>query len=422
MNNVRLDSTSLCHHLFGGEAETIFDNLKNFKNPKEKREFVDECLKISRVVHLYLLRQSNALPLLDAKSLNDQCHLFSLRSIQITKLYDQLTESQKLERNEINRFFQLVCFLSFPLIMDMNVYVKTFEETMDKMGLKAPLPKRRFIAYLRDEGKCREVAAQKALNRVFESYIKTTLALPQYEDNPVMREINNIAHQNLQMKPNERAQTGTLYTLPKLAGVVFLEDALRQEKIGVVFKVKIVTKDGVAGPIVQATQELQDDDRVLVFEAFAAEDISISKCKQEAKGCPTYFHRSPDIKQRHPLTEKCFYCKKNQTLDLQPYRDRLKTVMQSPKELLYALGADFTVQVQNEAAAPLLEKTREFPLLIDIFQKGVKHAQQNGLNMLRPTTFSPVHVYPDVASHALNEKEFQLDLPPEEFLKSRGIE
>lgn len=412
-------SISNCEYLFGKNAVEVFYN-NNGKGAAEKTAFIDECLDLMMRINEYILTHKNGFVLIDPKASNNQCHLYALRAAQIQAAYSAKTEEERFAQTEENRFLHLSLFLSYSLAGDADHLIEVVKKTIHAMGVKKPRQYQRFEAFLRDKDKLLEKAARKALNRVFEQHLKEVLAQPS-EENPRLRaELLQLAQENLQITSGSKARASTLYTYPKFAGVVHLVDVIAKEKIPFVIKVKVITKDGVAEtPITAFRGEIQDDTPVLVFEGIATDgSFPFAYCRKEAKKCPSYFFRNNKAEDLHADGKNCFFCKKT-TVDIEPYRQRLQQVMESSREMFYALGADFIMQNQK-VFQPLFAMPEKYPLLSEMFTEAISKIEELGLGMLNPKTFTVCHVRMDTGVHALSD-QLVIERSPQVFLKERGL-
>jgi hypothetical protein len=380
---------STCQYLFGNEAEQIF---KKFRLPHgvNRNELVDQLLELSMKVH-NLLFEIGDFHYLDPMAFHDQCHLYALRAAQIGA-----KKSDKTERSEENKFLHLTLFLS-KHFSDLKKRVNIYVAAATVLKLKFPHSENKFRAFLQDEGGCLERASRRALNGLFESYLKGTLAsLKSFA--PLYQELALMADENLQLETSRKGLL--MYTFPKLAGVAYFVDTLARENIPFVVKVKVLTKEGAAGTLVKASHPAKGETPVIVFEGIASDgSYSIPEVRERATNCPTFFFRRGSV---HEDEKNCFYCKWT-TIDLTPYRERLERVMANPQEMFYALGADFILQ-QQKTFKPFFENQGKYPLLSKIFKEAVAKIEKLGLEMDRPTTFSVCHVYTTEAEVALSER------------------
>ncbi len=414
---------SNCQYLFGQEAEAIFSNIKDMS--VEEKIYIDQCLDLMMRVNVYILKHKDGFCLIDPRAYNDQCHLYALRAAQIKASYHNKSKKERLARTQENRFLHLSIFLSFILAFDTNLMHKTVLTAMQK--IKAEIPKfketldaLKFETFLIDKGNYREKASRASLNVVFEEHIKLALEQTCEENKLLYSELSKLAKENLLLPPNygnKKDKKKLLYTLPKLAGIAYLVDVIRREQIPFVIKVKVITQDGAAGIIVAASGNIEKNQPAIVFEGFATVGKSIKDCKNDAKNCPTYFYRN--IKALHKEDKACFYCKKTSEVDLKSYLQNVKSAIDTPDDMLYALGADFMLNCQPSFVQHFENKV-DYPLLSELFEKAIPKIKELGLDMNNPETFSVCHVHMDIGSHALSE-ELLLDQTHEVFLKTRGL-
>ena len=419
MLNLKAVGDTTCKYLFGQEAEKIFGNVK-IPNISDKRKYIDGYLETLMKINVYLLTEKDTFYLIDPMALNNQCHLYSLRAAQIRKKYPGKTEKEKMERNEENRFLHLSFFITFSILPDTGLLMDVVKKALREMKEKPPVPVVHFKTFLRDDGRCREKASRIALNQVFERYMKEILSKLKVEK-PLYAELSDIAHEKLQIISNRGYDLADTYqyTYPKIAGIAYFIDAIAQEHIPFVLKVKVLTKDGYGGTIVQASGKIHEKDPVLVFEAYATDgSYSLPTCESESKRCPSAFRRHSDKNKRHLEDETCFFCQKV-SIDLQPFHQRLQMAMKNPEEMLYALGADFILNIQKDFKV-LFENNAKYPLLSKIFHDSIPKIKELGLDMNNPETFSVCHVHPEDSKEALSEN-FQLEVRQEVFLRRRGI-
>lgn len=416
-NSIHSINPTICHYLFGKEAEQVFESSPH-AYLRTNKNFVEECLHCCIRVHLFFLSQKQGFFLIDPAAHNNQCHLYALKAARIQVLYSHKTEEEKLAQTEENRFIHLALFLSY-FFKEPNAYLKIIEETLKQTGQKAPTPKKHFQAFLRDEGSCRERASRLALNELFRKDLLKSLS---NHPSPLYSELHTMALEDLEI--SQDAGFGVhhkekIYTYPKIVGVAYLIDVIAKENIAMVLKVKILTAKGAGGVILQTNREIQPHEPTLVFEAVATEDsYSLTQFKKEARNCPTYTYRHPEKNKLHDEKKPCFFCTKH-PVDLVPFQERIKTAMQSPEKMLYALGADFVVTAQ-QSFQPLFANYQKYPLLSALFEEALSDRQKLGLVNPDPQAFSMFHVHTEIGSEALSEK-MALDRSSEMLLKERGI-
>jgi len=193
-------------------------------------------------------------------------------------------------------------------------------------------------------------------------------------------------------------------------------------------KVKVLTENGSGGVLVHPSRNIQDDEPVIVLEAFATDGspfipesnipFTVPNCREYAKRCPTYFHTYTQAKFKHAEKEPCFYCKEID-INLQLYKKRIVKAIESPEKLFYALGVDFILKQQPQFLH-IFENKEKYPLLSDLFQNSKPFIEEFGLDMNHPSAFSICHVYSDEGKSG-KSKNFQLDMTREVFLKNLGL-
>lgn len=397
-----------CHFLFGGEAD-IFENIK-MKPIETKRAFIDESLKVLMKVNLAFFKQGNTLPFYSCRAFNEGCHLYSRQIIQLkNKPEETLTEEEQ-------RFLHLTFFLSFILLADMKLFIKTIKNAMEVLQLQAPLPHKQFDLFLLDEGKRRETASRIALNKIyFEPYMKRVF-VQSAEENVLYSELNLLASSENLMKESHNFRSVKLYTYPTFPALVFIVDRIFKENIPFVIKVKILTKEGVAGTIVKVFGEARNQDPVLVLEGIGTDAYTIPFCREKAQGCPRYYRRYPEVRKRHPESKTCFLChpapEEVKGALLAPFYERFKIATESISTLFYAFGVDATEKHQR----PFFENQDKYPMLTQIFRETEPKVDKLGLGMERPIAFSLCHAHVNTFEKASQEMLF-MDTPPEEFLQ-----
>ncbi len=402
---------SKCHFLFGKEAQEIFANT----------EFVEQSLDLSMRIHEYLLTHRDGFFLADPRAFNNQCHLYSLIMAQIKKFYHLKTEEEKRAATDENRLLHLALFLNYSLCSYTKLLVKVALTAIRQMGIQPfnqQFTKKRFVQFLRDDGRSREIAARRAFNRVFERYMKDVL-LRRRDESPLAKDLYELSQEDLRIQGVSLGfKFEKLYTYPKLAGVAYMVDVLAQEHIPFVIKVKVFNSSGHGGVIRYASGEADPQEPVLVFEGFATDGSrSIQDCMEMAKACPHYLFRKSRIK-RHSSTESCSYCKFT-PMDLEPYRERLKLATADAKVMFYALGADFILHCQ-EPFKKFFKDSHNYPQLKELFDAACPKIKELGLEMHHPKAFSICHVHMDSARHAVSN-DFSLDFSPKALLKKRQL-
>ena len=239
---------SYCHFLFGQEADQVFQ-LSYLPERLDKRQFFERCLELAIRVNVYLFTHRDAILLLDPRAYNKQCQLYALRVCQIHRRYSQKTEEEKMAFTEENRFLHLAFFLNYQF-RESQTYVQTVLSTMQMMGLD-PFHKefilKRFKIFLKDGDLNREKASRLAFNQIFEKQTKESLHQLR-DQGPLQKELSLLADEDLQIDGTSLGvRIERLYTYPKLAGLAYLIDAMVQERLHFVIKVKVVNKNGYGG-------------------------------------------------------------------------------------------------------------------------------------------------------------------------------
>lgn len=294
MNKIS-DSESYCQYLFGQEADQIF-KLGHLSKAQEvnKRQFVERCLELAIRVNIYLFTHKNGILLLDPRAFNKQCQLYALRACQIHRTYQQKTDEEKLAKTEENRFLHLAFFLNYEFRENEN-YVQTVLSTLRTMNMN-PFNQQfslsRFKRFLRDDDRSRENASRISFNKIFENDTKETLQQFQ-ETDPLKQELFLLSNENLQIEGTSLGvKSKKLYTYPKLAGLAYMIDAMAQEGLHFVLKVKVVNKNGYGGVICHSSRPINENDPVIIFSGFATDgSCSVLESMEEAKKCPSYLYR-----------------------------------------------------------------------------------------------------------------------------------
>ncbi|MBS0629269.1 MAG: hypothetical protein JSS30_03485 [Verrucomicrobia bacterium] len=366
---------STCQYLFNKSAKELF--------PDEDEVFIEESLQavITKVDELLVSRRES-LFLFDPAAFNDQCHLYALFAAQGTD----------------RKYLYLSFFLSKAFMLDATLMEKV-------VGAKDKKLKR----LLKDPEGIRARAARVAMNRLFEEHLKATLPAG---------ELAELANEDLQHMSSDKK--GLLYTFPKFAGVHYFNDAVAQDKIPILFKVKVVTQEG-NGYFSFSEHDLKALDPkapVIVFELIATgEGISFVKCRDIALRCFFHSRRNVMSKDRHKADEVCLFCSEKR-VDVSGFRDKFLPILARKEEMLLALGADFVLQKQKQFLA-YFEKGK-YPKLAALFDQHYSNIQKLFLSMTDPFNLSVAHVYTDCVSEAVKENMI-LDAPYSEHLQKRGL-
>jgi hypothetical protein len=366
-------SKSICFYLFGKEANELF--------PKEDEAFVNESFaKVMHAVDDLVASKRESLILFDPTAFNNQCHLYALLAAQ----------------GKEKKFFYLSFFLCYGFLADATL----MEKVVKAEG-------KEFKRFLRDTEGVRANAARSALNCLFEEQMKET------SDS----ELCALANEDLQLTYKGKEQ---LYTFPKFAGVVYLIDAVAKDKIPLVFKVKVVTKEGT-GSFSFSKHDIQKLDPAapaIVFEMMATgEELSYLECHDIAVKCFNHSRRNIRSKDRHPSKADCLFCSPKR-VDVAPFKERFIPILEETEEMLLALGADFTIQKQ-ESFLPFF-KMEKYPRLMALFQRAVPKIQDCFLSRNKSMNLTVSHVYADCAKYAAGE-ELIIDSFYDKHLQTRGL-
>lgn len=402
-----------CHYLFGSNANEIFEYLPLPKG-LDKTAFVERCLDLSMKVHVFLFTHREGILLLDPRAYNKQCQLYALKVCQIQRSYAQKTEEEKLALTEENRFLHLAFFIHY-LFREKKTYINTVLSTLRRMDCH-PFCKnftlKSFKRFLRDEDRSREKASRLSFNQIFEREIKRSLQL---SHSPLQSELSRLSEENLYLGGTSLGvQIEKLYTYPKLAGLVYLVDAMAQERLHFVLKVKVVNQIGYGGMIRYASGSIGENDPVIIFSGFATDgSCSVIERMHEAKKCPSYLYRNIFAKTRHPGSQRCFYCTPTK-IDLHSQQERLNRIMSSPNALLFALGAEFMEQEQK-SLLPFFTDRQKYPQLSQLFDESLAKIKKLELETEHIRSLAIYHTYSEIGKRALSD-EFALDFNPDQFL------
>jgi len=400
-----MSSTAItpCQYLFAQSSEELF--------PAKDAQFINGSLvTMMKIVDNLVRKNPEALFLFDPTAFNNQCHLYSLF---VAQAVNQMKTTSSREVPD-GRFLYLSFFLSYAFLTDPKLLERLACRTLTVMG--DPAPTKEFRLFLKDPGSIRMHASRRALNLLFAKHMQRVCASI---ETPLGRELAEVANADLQLP--SCGGKGTLYTFPKMAGVVYLIDTIFRERIALLFKVKVLTKEGVGSFIYskENLSELEPTTPVVVFEMVATgESLSYGECRDIAKRCPSHSQRNVSSKNRHDPTEACLFCSP-QELDATPYRERFEPVLSERDEMLLALGADFVLQEQ-ESFLPFFSNGEKFPRLTELFESSVPNIKRCFLSMAKPMNMSVSHVYTDCARFALKNK-LVIDAAYERHLEERAL-
>lgn len=410
-----------CQYLFRQDAQTLF--------PEQEAGFINESLlTLMKIIDHLVKANPEALFLFDPTAFNNQCHLYALfvaQAINQSKIQSVVSSlmpiSQVIEPAPEGytefvdrRFLYLSFFLSYAFLTDPKLLDNLACKTLAVM--KLPAPSKEFRLFLKDPRSNRARASRSALNLLFAEHMKRIFAS---QESSLYPELAAIANADLQLAPSNGI--GTLYTFPKFAGVAYLIEALFREKIPLLFKVKVMARDGVGSFTysVQNLKALEPTAPVVVFEMVATGDsLSYLECRDIAKRCPTHSRRNISSKDRHKPTESCLFCSP-QKLDVTPYQKQFQPVLASANEMFLALGADFVLQNQRPFLAFFSDREK-FPQLTALFEASVPKIEQCFLSMTKPLNMSVSHVYTDCAAKA-SSPALIIDAAYETHLKDREL-
>lgn len=417
-----------CQYLFGNDqpAEKVF--------PGRNITSVNESLStLMQAIDHLVVSKPESLIFFDPAAFNDQCHLYALMVAQVvtqTKIQTIVSSIIKTNENKalpegINNLIHGYCckvdrrflYLSFFL----SKVFRTGRELLDKVIYKhlksmKVEPSRKFRQFLQIPGTESIHVARTALNILFEDYMKSVLTAG---EGPLYPELLSVANENLQLVPSYKQ--GTLYTYPKFAGVAYFIDALAKENIPLLFKVKVMTKEG-SGSFSYSNQDftiLDPATPVVVFEMIATGDsLTYLECDQMARKCPTYFFHNISKQERHKVTETCLFCTPK-TVDVAPYKQKFVPALEQSNHMLLALGADFVQQNQKSFVTFFADRVK-YPKLTTLFAESIPTIHKFFLSMSKALNMSVDHVYADCASEAM-KSTLLMNATYLQHLRTRGI-
>lgn len=410
-----------CQYLFRKDTKALF--------PAQEAGFVNQSLvTLMKIVDHLVRTNPEALFLFDPTAFNNQCHLYALfvaqavNQIKIQTVVGSIlpltdaVEPAFLGYTEYvdRRFLYLSFFLSFAFLTDPKLLEKLACKALTVM--KSAAPSKEFRLFLKDPGSIRTHASRSALNVLFAEHMQRVFTSG---ESPLDLELRAVANADLQLAPS--AGKGTLYTFPKLAGVAYLIEELFRERIALLFKVKVLTKEGIA-TFMHSNQNLRalgPTAPVVVFELMATGDsLTYLECHEIAKRCPTHSRRNVSSKDRHKPTERCLFCSPNK-VDVAVHRQRFQPALTATNEMLQALGADFVVRNQKPFLGFFSDRMK-FPRLTALFEASVPNIERHFLSGIKPNSMSVSHVYTDCAAMALRDA-LVIDAAYETHLSDRGL-
>lgn len=419
--SLEISQVTHCQYLFGKQSYEVF------KDSSFPEQLINHSLEIMMRVHVFMLSVKDTFDFIDPDTHTNLCHLYALRAAAIKRSYQSRSNEQKLLHTEENRFLHLSFFLSFTFISDKKPLYALVNKTAQELKIKLPHPEKKFrLIVLDSQGEIGR-AARIALNDVYRIYLQSILKEGS-TFSPLYQELFQLS-----ITASDVCKE-TFYTYPKLAGVIYLVDAFAREKIAFMLKVKIVTKEGngvlsyvsLDGQLKLVPKEqlqknvISIDDPVVIFESYATDgSLSVENYKNLSTRCPNNFFRHPSSKNRHLSTEKCLLCTSEKRRNLSAFQENIEKAIASPKNLFYALGADFVQERQSDFLS-FFHNPKDFPHLTKIFETALPTIASLGVSMKNPATFSVFHVHVDNLKRALID-QLHADESPEQMLKSRGL-
>lgn len=406
-----LNPTSHCQYLYGKPTQDVFET-------KLGENVIDQCLATLMSVHVFLFSNRDPFFLIQPTAYNDQCHLYGLRTVQIMRVYSQMTESEKEARNETNRFLHLSLLLSFAFIINPHFYVEMVQQGLKELKAQRPakrsFPTRKALTqfFTALESRQSKAAAREAYNQVFTTYAKASVLLMKEREGATALDLelfNLFTTENLSLHPRlddgeGPTQEGRIvfYTPPKFAGVALMMNMLEMEEIPFAIKVMAITKQGT-GVLSFISKKPQESEPVLIFEAFATDgSLTLQECREIAMHCPSYHRKSSSIPSHPGAT--CLFCNP-QRIDLSPFQARLGHAAQNPRRMFLALGADYVLSSGTQTKYLKYFKDEErYPLLTALFQEATLDIDALGLSMHKPLTFSVSFAYADNGASAMSER------------------
>ncbi len=404
-----------CDYLFNKGAESIF--------PSQNSLFVNQSLQTMMEVIDHLVTTSpEAMFIFDPTAYNNQCHLYTLFFVQIinqAQKGDGLSSANEMTKKGVDRrFLYLSFFLSYAFLTNPKLLDKLISKTLAAM--KATPPSREFSLFCKasEPLSLRTQAAREALNKLFEEHMKKRFLSG---EDPLYPELAKMAEGDLQMNLSNGSSKGTFYTLPKFAGVAYLVDVISKEKIPLLFKVKVVTKEGNGffSYSSQQIEKLGSTTPVIVFEMIATDDsLSFLECRDIAKRCPINSRRNVSRKERHKETESCRFCA-SERANVEEYQKKFQPILEKSDEMLLALAADFMLQSQS-SFLPYFSDRKKFPQLTTLFDESLPNIENFSVSMDKPLNMSVSRVYADPASLAA-EDTLIINASYETHLKARKL-
>lgn len=385
-----MNNTSICHYLFNREAKELF--------PEKDEVFVNESLKkMMEVIDHLVTSNPEAFFIFDPTAYNDQCHLYALFVAQ----------------KEIDRRFLYLSFFLSKAFLDSNLLEKVTCKALAAMH--EATPSKEFRLFLKDSEGKRASAARVALNMLFSEHMKRKLSSG---DGSLSSELSAMACEDLQHPASNLK--GNFYTFPKFAGVMYLLDAIAKEKIPLLFKVKVMTKEGNGSFIYSSQNGLDKTVPVIVFEmVVTGESLTLYRDNRDIKReCPSHFMRYLKSKERHDPQIPCQFCTPIR-VDVSSFEEKFLPILKESGPMLMALGADF-VERKQHAFCRFFSDGGKYPKLTELFKRSLPNIQNFCLSMNIPLNMTVAHVYVDSAEHAF-KNDLLIDASYETHLKARGL-
>ncbi|HXF28336.1 MAG TPA: hypothetical protein VN457_00675, partial [Chlamydiales bacterium] len=398
---------STCQYLFNDEAQNLF--------PGYDRTAVNEAFAtVIQVVDHLAATKLEALFLFGPRAYNAQCHIYALMTAQRVNHQNRrealaatlppmaeeaLTLIQQYDSSDKNavdkRYLYLSFCSSFAFRVTPTLFSRVVMKTLDAMKATLPSGKaRRFLKNSDEPAALRVHVARLALNRLYQEHLKRTLSS---SSDPLYLELACLANENLQLPAAEGNYT--LYTYPKLSGIVYFVDAVFKERIPLFFKVKVLTKEGQGSfsYCSQNADELHPKAPAIVFEMLAGGAfLTPHQCQDIVENCHTFPRRN--LKGHHHRKNPCTFCKKVQ-VDVSKFRERFLPVLSKPQEMLYALGADY-VEKNQHTFKPFFSNPIKYPQLTQLFQESLLNISLSFLSVSEPMNMSVLHVHVDTVAEA----------------------
>lgn len=394
---------SPCQYLFGRDIEDVFPQTsKRFSN-----QLIDEMLITLLKVSAYLITKKEAFILFDPTAFNNQCHLYALMTVQ---------NAEKTKTDLVDeRFVHLSFLLGYSILTDASLLGKIIKKVPKEIRGEIPHPEKDFDVLIKDPEGERTRATRIALNKIFKDYITSSF---NSQKKPIYEELIRLAND-----PQLFVSYGSekLYTVPKFAGVAYFIDAIAGKQIPLMFKVKVLTKNGT-GFFQHCDEDLKgrpQNSPAIVFEMVAYDDtLTREKCLIITKRCHRYSERDIRSKNRHDMSKTCLFCNPIK-VEVTPYQARYLPTLKTASDMLFALGVDF-VQVMQPQFQKFFSDPEAFPILTEMFLKHASNVDKLGLASTKGSNLYVSHVFVDSAVFATQESMI-MDATYESHLHARGL-